>query len=53
MSYLLRGIDPALWQRVRRMAAHDGLTVRGLLLLLVAGYADGRIVLRAESKHRI
>ena len=47
MNYLLRNIDPDVWARAKARADVDGITLRGLILLLVVAYAEGRIKLRA------
>lgn len=47
MNYLLRGIDEDVWQRAKARASVDGITMRGLIMLLVAAYAEGRVKLLA------
>jgi hypothetical protein len=42
-TYLLRGIPAELWARATRKAKGDGLTMKGLILLLLRRYADGSI----------
>lgn len=39
MNYFLRGIDPALWRRVKAQAERDGRTVRSTLLRFLETYA--------------
>lgn len=38
MTYLLRGIDPALWARVKAKATAEGHSLRWVLLLLLRAY---------------
>jgi hypothetical protein len=40
-SYILRTIDPKLWERVKARASKDGLPLRALILALLRGYAAG------------
>ena len=42
-TYLLRDIDPTLWQRVKVRAVTEGRSLRGLILWLLAKYADGKV----------
>lgn len=48
-SYILRNIDPTLWQRVKTRATGEQLPLRQLLLLLLRGYADGELHIRARG----
>lgn len=47
-SFILRKIDPALWERVKGRANGDGLSLRGVVLALLRGYADGEIHIRGQ-----
>jgi len=38
-GYYIRSIDADLWKRVKARAAHDGLTVRAVILALLKLYA--------------
>lgn len=38
MTYLLRGIDPALWAAVKARAATDGHTIRWVIVTLLTRY---------------
>lgn len=49
-NYLLRDIDRAEWTRARARAAKDGLTLRTVLLLLIKGYADGRLAVGGYTR---
>lgn len=42
-SYILRDIDPDLWSRVKSRATAEGRSLRGLILWLLALYAQGRV----------
>ena len=39
VGYYIRGIDPDLWKKVKSRAAHDGMTVRSVILILLKYYA--------------
>ncbi len=34
-SFILRGIDPAFWRRVKSKAAAEGVTIKALILRLL------------------
>jgi hypothetical protein len=38
-DYILRGVDPAVWKRVKARAALEGLSVRQVILALLKQYA--------------
>lgn len=40
MSYVLRGIDPALWRQFKRRAIAEGHTIRWVLLDLIRRYVS-------------
>ena len=42
-SYILRGIDPELWKRVKSAAALDDLTIKALIETLLADYLIRRV----------
>jgi hypothetical protein len=42
-SYILRNIDPTLWERVKARAAKEGHSLRWLFLSFLERYADGKI----------
>ncbi len=44
-SFILRKIDPDLWVRVKVRATADGMTLKGVLLALLRGYAAGEILI--------
>lgn len=44
-SYILRNIDPKLWERVKARAQRDDLPLRALILAMLKAYADGRLEL--------
>jgi len=48
-NYILRTIDPALWARVKARALTDGMPLRGVILKLLALYADGKIAINARK----
>jgi hypothetical protein len=48
-AYILRNIDPSLWQRVKARAAGEGIQLRQLLMHLLRAYADGGISIRAQT----
>lgn len=49
-SYILRNIDPDLWERVKAKADTDGVAMRAIILALLAMYVDGRITVKAAIK---
>ena len=49
-AYILRNIDPALWDRVKLRAGRDGLPLRQVILLLLRAYAEERVFLSAGEK---
>lgn len=53
MNYLLRDIDPAVWQRVKTRANDENLSVRLVLSLLAQAYADGKILISAAPRKDI
>lgn len=42
-SYILRNIDPKLWESVKARAETEGRSLRGLILWLLTRYADGKV----------
>jgi hypothetical protein len=44
-AYLLRDIPAGLWTRVAAKARRDELSLRGLILRLLQGYADETVTL--------
>jgi hypothetical protein len=40
-TYIIRDINPAVWREVKARAALEGLTIRAVLLRLLAEYATG------------
>ena len=42
-TYILRTIDPVLWDRVKARAGIEGWPLRALILALLKGYADGTL----------
>lgn len=49
-NYLLRDIDPELWERVKERAKRDEMPLRSLILALLKGYADEKIHVRATRQ---
>lgn len=47
-SYILRTIDPDLWARVKARSEADGVPMRAVILKLLALYADGELVIKAD-----
>jgi hypothetical protein len=42
MSYVLRGIDPALWRQFKKRAGTEGHTLRWVIVALIRKYiAEG------------
>ena len=48
-SYILRTIDPELWARVKARSQAEGIPLRAVILKLLALYAEGDIVIRADT----
>lgn len=42
-DFLLRDVPDSLWQRVKARAETEGRSLRGLILWLLAKYADGKV----------
>lgn len=42
-TYILRTIDPSLWETVKARAAVDGLPLRRIILALLKLYGQGKI----------
>jgi hypothetical protein len=40
MSYVLRGIDPALWRQFKRRVTAEGHTIKWVLLDLIRRYVS-------------
>jgi hypothetical protein len=49
-SYILRTIDPDLWARVKARSEAEGIPLRAIILKLLALYAEGDLVLKADHK---
>jgi hypothetical protein len=45
LTYLLRDVPAPVWLRAARQAKRDGLTMRGLILVLLQRYAHGQTAL--------
>ena len=41
-SYILRGIDPGLWRRLKSEAALEGCTIKTVIERLIAAWLDAR-----------
>jgi hypothetical protein len=52
LSYILRSIDPELWDDVKARAARDGLPLRAVILALLRGYAAGELAIRGAKLTR-
>jgi hypothetical protein len=48
-AYLLRAVDDAIWRQVANKANHQGITIRAAIVLLLEGYASGRIKIEANK----
>ena len=46
-DYLLRTIDPKLWARVKARSKGEGISLRAIIMKLMALYADGKITIKA------
>lgn len=53
LNYLLRRIPPDDWDCLKVRAEEEGITIRGVLLLLVRAYIDGRVRILATDKDRL
>lgn len=49
-SYILRNIDPDLWERVKARSAEDDIALRAIILALLEMYAAGKINVKATVK---
>jgi plasmid stability protein len=47
-NFILRKFSDELWARVKVRAESDGLSLRGVVLALLRGYADGEIHIRGQ-----
>jgi hypothetical protein len=50
-AYILRNIDPALWQRVKARAHTQRLTVRQLILHLLRAYVNDQIRITVDIRN--
>ena len=48
-SYLLRDIPPDLWAEAKAQADAQGVTMRGVLLLLLLAWAAGDVTLLVQQ----
>lgn len=48
-SYILRTIDPDLWERVKARAQKEEVSLRDVILGLLEMYADGKITVRTTT----
>lgn len=48
-SYLLRDIPPDLWAQAKAQADAQGVTMRGVLLLLLQAWAAGDVTLLVQQ----
>lgn len=53
LNYLLRRIPPDDWDCLKARAEEQGITIRGILLLLVRAYVDGRVRILATDKDQL
>ena len=51
-SYILRNIDPDLWDRFKARAEEEQIPMRVLILKLVEAYADGKVSVSARRATR-
>ena len=51
-GYYIRGIDPELWRKVKTRAAHDGFTIRYVILILLKYYAVHGLALFLAPRER-
>lgn len=49
-SYILRTIDPELWERVKARSTEDDLPLRRVILALLEMYASGKIKIATAAK---
>lgn len=49
-SYILRTIDPVLWARVKARSEADSIPIKAVILKLLALYADGELVIKADHR---
>ena len=49
-AYILRDIDPVLWDRVKSQADKDGVYLRETILALLELYAAGKVSVKATVK---
>lgn len=48
-SYILRTIDPDLWERVKARSQKEEVSLRDVILGLLEMYANGKITVRATT----
>jgi hypothetical protein len=50
-TYILRNIDPELWNNVHRRSKADDVKIRRVLLALLRMYVDRRVTVTGEFAH--
>jgi hypothetical protein len=48
-SYILRNINPDMWDSVKERAKAEGLTLREITLALLSAYAEKRVTVAGAS----
>lgn len=48
-SYILRNINPDMWDSVKERAKSEGLTLREIALALLSAYAEKRVTVSGAS----
>ena len=48
-SYILRNINPDMWESVKERAKAEGLTLREITLALLSAYAEKRVTVAGAS----
>jgi hypothetical protein len=46
-SYILRNIDPDLWERVKARSQTEGIPLRAIILKLLEMYGAGKVSIKA------
>lgn len=49
-SYILRDAPKDLWERVKARAKEDGFPLRTVILKILAMYAAGELVIKADHR---
>ncbi len=53
MDYLLKNVPDELWRKVKAKCAINGETIKDLIVELLQGYVDEKLILRRSKPERV